>query len=78
MNSCVSVQVPASCTLPAAPPWPEETLHPLAPLPSVRQANGVETTQGSFYEARVISHHCQICNTGMLAHPLVALLRLAN
>lgn len=43
-------QVPASCTLPAAPPWPEEATHPLAPLPTVRQANGVETTQGSFYE----------------------------
>ena len=47
---CMAVQVPASCTLPAAPPWPEEATHPLAPLPTVRQANGVETTLGTFYE----------------------------
>ena len=47
---CMAVQVPASCTLPAAPPWPEEATHPLAPLPTVRQANGVETTRGAFYE----------------------------
>jgi hypothetical protein len=43
-------QVPPSCTMPAAPPWPEDPSHPLAPLPTVRQANGVETTQGSFHE----------------------------
>ena len=49
---CMAVQVPASCTLPAAPPWPEEAAHLLAPLPTVRQANGVESTRGTFYEVR--------------------------
>ena len=53
------MQVPASCTLPAVPPWPEEATHPLAPLPAVRQANGVETTRGAFYEVRPSSHPSQ-------------------
>ena len=57
---CIAVQVPASCTLPAAPPWPEEATHPLAPLPTVRQANGVETTRGTFYEVCPSSHSSQI------------------
>ena len=55
MGPRIYVQVPASCTLPAAPPWPEEAIHPLAALPIIRQANGVETTQGSFYEVHAHS-----------------------
>ncbi len=47
-------QVPAPATLPAAPPSssanPEDLEHPLAPLPVVRQANGCDTIQGTFFE----------------------------
>jgi hypothetical protein len=45
-------QVPAPATLPAAlPPSDAEHLeHPLAPLPVVRQANGCDTIQGTFFE----------------------------
>ena len=47
-------QVPATATLPAAPPSSsadlEELEHPLARLPVVRQANGCDTIQGTFFE----------------------------
>lgn len=48
-------QVPASATLPAVlPPSDAATAvqleHPFAPLPVVRQANGCDTIQGTFFE----------------------------
>ena len=48
-------QVPAAATLPSPPSRPDqapdELLHPLAPLPVLRQPNGAETVQGAFFEA---------------------------
>ncbi|CAK0733784.1 hypothetical protein CVIRNUC_000332 [Coccomyxa viridis] len=76
----IPAQVPASCTLPAAPPWPEEATHPLAPLPTVRQANGVETTRGAFYEVDVwqplqeVAEKCWVVwELMVLAQPLMVI-----
>ncbi|CAL8466888.1 g6424 [Coccomyxa elongata] len=77
-------QVPAPATLPAAPPSssanPEDLEHPLAPLPVVRQANGCDTIQGTFFEADVWSTLQEVVERAwvlwelmILAQPLLVL-----